>query len=87
MFLKIFLQKKLIPTIFATNVKYKTKNYYLLPCRKLSQTKFCERKNGKEKGLILDSSEFSAASHRTRLSQGFFLYHTASKIIKPALCA
>jgi hypothetical protein len=39
------------------------------------------------KGLTLDSSQFSAASHQTRLSQGFFLYDTASKIVKPALCA
>ena len=77
----------MIQTIFASNVKYKTKNYYSLPCRKLSQTRFCERKNRKGKGLTLDSSQFSAASHRTRLSQGFFLYHTASKIVKPALCA
>ena len=29
--------------------------------------------------LIPDLVEFSAASYRTRLSQGFFLYHAVSK--------
>jgi hypothetical protein len=60
----ISTRKDRIRTIFVSLAEIEDKNYYLLQAeRPYLKPIFAEGKNKKGKGLMLDSSQFSAAFH------------------------